>query len=154
MAKSGNFRKHHQDLQDLAGQITERLDPAQLKIDSGMLRETNNLLAMLRGKLAIHLSIEDMVLYPRLLRDSDRHVKDMAQKYHDEVGSLAKVYEQYHQKWSIPEAIQANPEQFSAETKRLFEALEKRIAREEMELYPLYDRLPGGRGGQPMQSAA
>jgi len=146
MAKSGNFRKHHQDLKQFAGQISQLLNPTQLRADGTTLRQLSGLLAELTRRLNIHLSIEDMVLYPRLLRDSDGPDKALAQKYHNDVGGLAKLYEQYCQKWSTPEAIQADPEQFSSESRYIFEILARRIEKEENELYPLYDKLPAGAG--------
>lgn len=154
MAKSGNFRKHHQDLRQFAEQISQLLlNPAQLRADGMALRQLSGLLAELTRRLTIHLSFEDIVLYPRLLRDSEGPARSVAQKYHNDVGGLAKLYEQYRQKWSTPEAIQADPEQFSSESRRIFEMLTQRIEKEENELYPLYDKLPAGRGLTAGQAA-
>lgn len=140
MAKSDNFRKQHEDMKQAVGQIAGLLNPAQLKADGEKLRQLSSLLAKLTGKLTLHLAMEDKVLYPSLLGSSDGGAKGVAQKYMTEMGGIAKAYEQYSQKWKTPQVIQANPEQFCGDTKNLFDALGKRIAKEESELYPMYDK--------------
>lgn len=140
MARSDNFRKTHEDIKGLVGQISQRLNPAQLRNDNNLSREVSRLLANLTGTLTFHFTMEDKLLYPYMLGVSDKSVAETAQRYMAEIGGLAKVYEQFNKKWSSREAIRTNAEQFCSETRDLFDAMGKRVEREESELYPLYDK--------------
>lgn len=139
MAKSDGFRKTHQDIKGLVGQIGQRLNPAQLKNDVNMTREVSRLLANLTGTLTFHFAMEDKMLYPYMLSVGNGGVADVARKYMAEIGGLAKTYGEFTKKWSSREAIQTNADEFCSETRNLFAAMGSRIAKEESELYPLYD---------------
>lgn len=139
MAKSDTFKKTHQDIGGLVGQIVQRLNPARLENDDDTSREMSRLLANLTGTLNFHLTMEDKLLYPYMLGVHEDGAADVAQRYMSEMGGLAKAYEQFNKKWSSREEIRTHAEQFCNETRSLFDAMGKRIEREEAELYPLYD---------------
>ncbi len=98
-------------------------------------------LSTLTGKLTIHLAMEDKVIYPYLINHKDEHVRVLAKKYIDEIGSIAQVFTNYIKKWPNPHTIQDNTSGFIHETKSLFQVLSKRIDKEDNELYELVDRL-------------
>ncbi len=137
MARSDNFRSQHQDLKQLVGQIVPLLNSAQLGKDAG---EARNLLSKLAGKISVHLSMEDKVLYPTMLAHSDASIKSTAQRFMTEMGGIAKAFDGYVKKWPTSAAIQSNPDEFIKETKGIADALAKRMQKEEAELYALYDK--------------
>lgn len=136
MSRSDSFRSQHGEILQMVKEIAPLLNLAQLAQDAGAVR---GMLTKLAGKLSVHLAMEDKSLYPLMLANGDPRVKGTAQRFSDEMGGIKQVFEQYSKKWPTPSAIQGNPEAFVKETKGLFDALGKRITRENNELYPLYD---------------
>jgi len=138
MGKTENFRQQHKEMLQIANEISPLLKADQLTANANAVAQS---LAKLAGKLNVHLSMEDKVLYPKLIEHQDPNVKSMANKFIDEMGKIKEVYAQYSNKWSSPEAIKKNPPDFINETKGIFEAISKRITKEDSELYALVDRL-------------
>jgi len=138
MGKTENFRQQHKEMLQIANEISPLLKADQLTANANAVAQS---LAKLAGKLNVHLSMEDKVLYPKLIEHQDPNVKSMANKFIDEMGKIKEVYAQYLNKWSSPEAIKKNPPDFINETKGIFEAISKRITKEDSELYALVDRL-------------
>jgi hemerythrin-like domain-containing protein len=136
MAATDSFRKQHGELLAVAGEIGKTLDPAQLAKDATQAR---TLLSSLAGKLKVHLAMEDKTLYPRLMQDPDPKVSGLAKRFADEMGGIAEVFGGYMERWPSGRAIQEAPQQFVADTKKLFAALATRIERENNQLYPLLD---------------
>mgnify|MGYP003762264047 CR=1 FL=1 len=91
---------------------------------------------MLAGKLKIHLNTEDEHMYPLLLADGDKEIKEMAKLYMDEMGYINEEFAKYKNSFNTKSKIEKNVENFKAETKRIFEILENRVLKEETELYP------------------
>lgn len=133
MGFTDKFRTQHNDILEVAGQITTELN---VRKNPEALRK---LLSDLAGKLNFHLAMEDQALYPRLMGRSDSHVSAMATQFMDEMGGLGKAFMAYNSKWQTS-AIKAELAQFTKETQQVFAALTQRIARENRELYPLADR--------------
>lgn len=138
MAKSDSFKSQHQDLLQVVGQMTPLLDTGKLGKDAN---EVRNLLSRLAGKITVHLSMEDKVLYPAMLSHSDAKVKATAQKFINEMGGIATAFTQYNDKWKTASTIQTNPDGFIRETKGIVDALGARITKENNELYTLYDSI-------------
>ena len=134
MAYTDNFKRQHQELLAMVGEIAGKLksDPA----DAKALRA---LLSGLAGKLTVHLAMEDKALYPRLMQQQDARSTALAGKFMKEMGGLAQVFATYNNKWQVT-AIKADPAGFSDETRKVFGALAHRIGRENTELYPLADK--------------
>jgi len=93
-------------------------------------------LAELSGKISIHLANEDNVVYPGLLNSPDELVRATARRFVDEMGDLAGVFAAYKNKYLSAGKIKSNPAGFIEETRNIAAALQKRIDREEKELYP------------------
>jgi hypothetical protein len=134
MAYTDNFKRQHQELLAMVGEIAGKLksDPA----DAKALRA---LLSGLAGKLTVHLAMEDKALYPRLAQVNVDNSRAMAATFQKEMGGLAGAFADYNQKWQ-QNAILADPAGFARATQEVFGALGRRIARENAELYPLADR--------------
>ncbi|MDH4229369.1 MAG: hemerythrin domain-containing protein [Nitrospirota bacterium] len=136
MAKTDRFREQHNELLKIAGQIVPYLKESTLSKDASAVRD---LLSKLMGTLKVHLSMEDKSLYPRLVSHPDKKVSKLAKDFIAEMGGIAKAVTAYAGKWNTEERIRAEAATFIAETKGLFDALGKRIERENNQLYPLLD---------------
>jgi len=137
MGRTDNFRRQHADIVEIVGKMTDILTLAALTEYAAAMC---SLLSELSGKLKVHLTIEDEVLYPALQKHEDESVRKTAQQFFDEMGGLKKVFTQYVEHWPNAEAIQKNAEDFINETKEIFAALANRVKREDNELYELYDK--------------
>ena len=137
MGFTAGFVRQHDEILALADQIAENLHEEYL-IDNH--KETHDLLNKLAGKLGAHLSMEDKVLYPKLLQDEDREVKKVALGFINEMGSLNRIFGEYVDRWQDPQKIRKQPENFINETSEIFGALGTRVAKENNILYPLADK--------------
>jgi len=138
MSATKMYRDQHNDMLGVASEITDRLDAGKLSADAS---EVRSLLSKLMGKLKIHLAMEDNALYPKLLNSADASVKSLAKKFQDEMGGIGKALDAYKHTWSNALEIQKDPNAFIQQTKELFDALAKRINRENNELYKAADQL-------------
>ncbi len=91
----------------------------------------------LAGLLKIHLLEEDEFLYPKLMNCADDIVKNMAEQYNVEMGSLAAEYAVFKGKYNMANKIKDNLEEFLTEGRRIIHALKKRIEKENSGLYRL-----------------
>ena len=92
-------------------------------------------ISTLAGKIKIHLSMEDKYLYPGLQESEDKHVRKIADDYQKEMGDLAEKFVNYKDKYNTKPKILQNLEIIKQETTQIFQAIEKRVEREEKELY-------------------
>lgn len=138
MAKTDNFRIHHKEISAVMADIEKILDPSAMTVNAS---EAVKLLVVLSGKISFHLGMEDKHLYPSLQNSKDEKLKTLADEYIKDMGTLAGAFKDYSSAWLAPQKIQANPDGFITQTKAVFQALRKRIEREETTLYPLADQL-------------
>jgi hemerythrin-like domain-containing protein len=127
------FRKQHADIVEMVKQIEPHLDAEKLAVSA---TEARHLLAILFGKLSVHLAMEDNSLYPSLEKHQVPRVRDTARKFREEMSGVKPAVEAFSRKWQVFD-IRANPTGFCTETKHLFAVLADRIKRENTELYPL-----------------
>lgn len=138
MDRTTSYRRQHSEMLNMANQMSRLLEPVSLGKDARVVR---GLLSTLAGKLSVHLSMEDKSLYPNLLKSKDIRISSLAKQYVKEMGDIKEVFGAYIRNWPGPTAIQNNPIKFIEETKGIFEALQKRIDREDTELYPMVDSM-------------
>jgi len=138
MSATARFREQHDEMLQVASEISAHLNVSELSNDAN---EVRGLLSKLLGKLGVHLAIEDKSLYPKLFEHSDERVKSMAKKFNDEMGGIAEAVTAYKNQWPNSMAIQQDPGTFITQTKGVFDALAKRIDRENNELYRTVDAL-------------
>lgn len=136
MQRTASFRRQHSEMLDIAIEISGLLNPIDLAKDASKVR---GLLSALAGKLTVHLSMEDKSLYPNLFNSQDARISSLAKQYVEEMGNIKEVFGTYIKNWPSPTAIQNDPVKFINETKVIFEALQKRIKREDTELYSMVD---------------
>lgn len=140
MARTDRFRDQHNELLKLAGELQAMLNPADLGKDASKARSC---LGTLMGKLLLHLSTEDRVLYPELVANKDPAVSGLARKFASEMQATSKAVVAYNEKWPTPSAIQRNAADFVNETRNVIRVLGDRIKRENNELYAAADRVEG-----------
>ena len=133
MSFTDKFRQQHEEILGMVGELNHKL---KAKADA---QDVRGLLSNLAGKLNFHLAMEDKALYPRLIKQ-DADAGAVATRFMEEMGGLGAVFMQYNNKWQVS-AIRSDPDGFAIETRKVFVALGKRIARENAELYPLADKL-------------
>jgi hemerythrin-like domain-containing protein len=138
MGRTEKFRQQHGEMVQIVKQISGYLTPEKAKPNAA---EVSRLLSTLMGKLKVHLAMEDEGLYPSLGKSTDPNVRKLATQYQTEMGNLLPAVGNYAKKWSTPMQIEAAPSDFCKETKGLFEALAKRIERENNELYPMIEKV-------------
>lgn len=140
--KTDNFRQTHDELLQLAGEISKLLTPAEIQKDAAKVR---SLLSRLAGKLAVHLHMEDNALFPTIEKYDDARLNSMLKKFVNEMGGLKDAFNKYTNKWADPDHIKSNAMEFINETRSIFNALAKRIKKENTELYKLIDELVVGK---------
>jgi hemerythrin-like domain-containing protein len=92
-------------------------------------------ISKLAGLLKIHLLEEDKFLYPGLFNSSNSEVKNLAQSYNKEMGSLSQEYTDFKTKYNVGIKIKGKEEVFLADARKMIEILKKRISKENTELY-------------------
>ncbi|QIB69537.1 hemerythrin domain-containing protein [Aminipila butyrica] len=136
MSDMSNLKRQHVEMLEVLGQI-RGLKEKNLEDTAQDLSFNINSLA---GKLKMHLLSEDQFLYPKLMKSEDTAVKGTSQKFFQEMGGLAEVFQDFVQKYNIPFKILQNKEQFLKESEQVFKAVEDRIQREDKNLYPLAEK--------------
>jgi len=139
MARTDNFRKQHAEILQIARDINQHLGPVIAEETAAQLRR---LLSKMHGLVELHLAMEDNSLYPSLLRSADPQARQLAQDYAKEMGGLAGTFQTYVRTWHSAATISAGAAAFTEQSKAVFNALSKRIHRENTQLYPVVDALP------------
>lgn len=132
MADIKNLTRQHGDIDLLIGNI-KNLSKGNIESNIDIIVKDINMLA---GKLKIHLDTEDKFLYPDLLNMNNEVLNTMAKEYMNEMGSISSEFIKYKNSFNTKNKIMSNVEQFKIQTVEIFEILERRINREERELYP------------------
>ena len=131
-------RAQHDELLDIAAKIAAHLHVDELMNDDS---EVLSLLAVLLGKLSVHLEMEDQILYPKLLGQADEETKSVARRFIAEMGGIGNSIDAYEKKWLPASEIQKDPSGFIEQTKSVFDVLAARIEKENNEMYELLDEL-------------
>lgn len=131
------YVRQHNELIDTAKKISEFLDVHKLTQN---IAEVHFHLSILSRALNAHLLMEDRGLYPIMLEHENTVAKELARLYIDEMGDLKSTFVEYVITWK-ENKIQDNPERFIIETKKVFDALTKRVEKENTVLYPFVEKL-------------
>ena len=140
-ASTDRFRRQHEELQALGLQIADKLARATLATEASLVRR---LVAQFAGKLAVHASMENEALYPRLLQHDDPRVRERARSLFDDVGTIYATFGDYAKRWPTAASIEADPRAFARETREVLRVLAFRMMRENDELYPLVESVETG----------
>ncbi|MEW6697365.1 MAG: hemerythrin domain-containing protein [Bacillota bacterium] len=128
------LKRQHQEIGDILNKI-EGYISAQTVVEKSFDISLN--IGLLAGKLLTHLNSEDKYLYPSLANHPDQKTQTISKRFMEEMGGLSQAFTLYKGKYMIANNIKANPSQFTTETRTVFDAIRKRVAAEEKELYPL-----------------
>ncbi|ALG74545.1 hypothetical protein VY88_30475 [Azospirillum thiophilum] len=131
------YRDHHASVGQLVDRIESQLAAPSVASDPASLIAT---VRELFGIFAVHLSLEDSALYPRLLAHRDTRLRSTAARFQAEMGDLRGRFDLYRTRWPGPVAVAKDPAAFVRETRDVVAALKHRIGREDRELYDLIDR--------------
>ena len=85
--------------------------------------------------LMVHLAIEDVDVYPQLMRHPDAQLKVMASETFAEMGVIKGAWVSYRDLWDV-DRILADTARFATATDAVVQALAMRIAMENDVLYP------------------
>ncbi|PWC36555.1 hypothetical protein TSO352_11810 [Azospirillum sp. TSO35-2] len=132
------YRDHHATVSRLVGRIESLLTSPTVASDTTALTAT---VRDLFGIFAVHLSLEDSALYPRLMSHPDAGLQRTAARFQTEMGDLRARFDRYRTRWPGPLAVAKDPDTFVRETREVVTALKQRIAREDHELYDVIDRV-------------
>ena len=127
MANLDNYFRQHKEISELINTIKTMAIKDLIANSKEIATTLNNL----SGKLKVHLSMEDRYLYPNLKS------KNIAEKFENEMGNLAKEFLNYKEKYNTYIKITESPINFKNETTKIMKALEDRMSREEKDLYTI-----------------
>ncbi|CAA7620905.1 putative signal transduction protein [Candidatus Terasakiella magnetica] len=131
-----SFRRHHHQMREMMGRIYDMLDTERVERDPGAVA---TILRELFGKFSIHLALEDRLLYPKLRSWPVAHLQAIADRFEVEMGGMKAEFDGYRRSWPGPQAISRDPARFVTETVAVLGALEQRINREDLDLYPSFE---------------
>ncbi|MBN1468288.1 MAG: hemerythrin domain-containing protein [Fusobacteriaceae bacterium] len=130
MVNMGNYIRQHKEISDVILNIKKLLN-RDIENNS---KEIALLINNLAGKLKIHLAMEDKYLYPSLKEVLSK--KEIAIKFEKEMGDISTVFTEFKNKYNTADKIITNISSFKTEISKIVNALEKRLTKEETELYP------------------
>jgi iron-sulfur cluster repair protein YtfE (RIC family) len=126
-------------------EIFEVLKETKELIRDGNYEENSQVIAKnisnLAGKLQMHLLNEDRFLYPSFLKSENKDLKSKAEAYTSEMGGLSDKYKEFKTKFNTKNKILADINLFKSESRNVFMAIEKRINKEDNDLYKIAEKL-------------
>jgi hemerythrin-like domain-containing protein len=137
MSNEQMLRKQHQGLHQMANELEKSLaapDP-RARLQTAILW-----LSRMTGLLALHLALEDKVLYPQLIGRGEGEAESRLRGFVAEVGGLKADFEAYRRRWARPAAMESDWEAFARETRVFLDGLRSRIRLEDKEVYVLMEK--------------
>lgn len=131
------FKRQHQE-------ILQRLTGIDASLQHDVATHATQIveqLVAICSTLRLHLSIEDMLLYPTLHCSNDPDHAIIASQYRRELQGFSADYAYFIQHWADAASVAAHPQQFLAEAEPILQRLRERIRREDAELYPALETL-------------
>jgi hypothetical protein len=131
------FRQQHEQIEQVAADISRELDTLHLKLTTGTIRKKiHDLLTCLK----IHISLETDSLYVALLHHQNRQIADEAGHLMQESKLMSEKIDQYSACWLSPGHIEHRPDVFIAETQSLLAVLQDHFIREDKDLFSQIER--------------
>lgn len=128
------LKKQHENINALIKENIKLVNDKNLELHAPSIAKNISVLA---GILQIHLSHEDQYLYPNLLNSDKPEIRNKAKAYIDEMGNLKAVYTDFKNKYNTKSKLMSNPAAFEKEFFDVFGAVEKRMTKEDSDLYML-----------------
>ena len=136
MSQLTKLREDHAALAKLFKQLGSMVESSQPPSQLVLFDLRRELIATLLA----HLKLEDWALYPRLIDSGNGAISKAGQKFQKEMGGLAPAFVAYCDKWSA-NRIETEWAGYCADTRKVLDALENRLLREDSELLPLLEQL-------------
>ncbi|KRQ85763.1 hypothetical protein ABG79_02464 [Caloramator mitchellensis] len=133
MTNINNLERQHAEIRELITNISRSVDYKPLEENIDIIVKYINTLA---GKITIHMNTEDNFLYPALLNSNNEQIRIIAKEYKQEMGNISNLFNLYKNKFNTKSKILNNIETFSKETIDILSLLQKRIEKEDKNLYP------------------
>jgi len=133
-----NLKRQHTEIFELMNETTKMI--AQKDLESNGQNIAKNI-SSLAGKLKMHLGNEDKFMYPSFLMSKNEELKKKATEYIDEMGDLSSVYMTFKDKYNTRTKILNDQAGFMKESAVVFKAIEKRIKKEDSDLYVIAAKL-------------
>lgn len=133
-----NLKAQHNKIDEILKDTIKLVNKKNFK-EEGKLIAKN--ISQLAGVLKVHLGNEDRNLYPKLKNSGDISVKNLANNYISEMGNLNNVFTKFKNSFNTDAKINKNISEFTKEFKIVFAALEKRMKKEDTELYPIAEKI-------------
>jgi hemerythrin len=137
MVLTENLLRQHHEILEIAQKICSYQTEQQVADNAFPI---SLLLGKLAGKISIHLSTEDKFVYPKLMQHQDITIQERSKRFADEMGDLAKTFENYKTRYLAATKISENASFFIGETKQIVAALSARVEKENNLLYPLLNQ--------------
>lgn len=134
MSNLSNLKRQHIEIVELMNIIKNLSKNEENMNEEIEIAKNINILA---GKLIIHLNSEDKYLYPNLLKNSDLTVKKISEAYIKEMSNICNEFTEFKNKYNTKSKLLKNKKEFKKELEIIFKLLEKRIDKEDRELYNL-----------------
>lgn len=131
------YRRQHGEIQAAIGTLSNLLrthDAASRTFDIRVV------LNELSSKVSDHLTLEDRILYPKLLDHGDARVRAAVEELRQELGGLHTVCDHYFKAWSNVTSIATRFPTFRSETRAMLARLEDRMRREDEVLRPVLEQ--------------
>lgn len=132
MNKTEQLKKQHDSIFKLIEETRHLVHDQHFEEHASAIAKNISVLA---GIISMHLSHEDQYLYPSLLKSEKQEVKVKAKKYMDEMGNLKKQYADFKNLYNTKNKILTNPNDFVSNFDIVFKAIERRIVKEDNDLY-------------------
>ncbi len=134
MININSLKRQHEEIGEVIGNIKDSIASNKVGAEAN---QVALMISTLAGKLKIHLSTEDLYMYPDLLKSQSQEVRIIAKEYIDEMGNISEAFTEYKNSFNTRSKITADIEAFKTETEKVFTLLESRISKEEVSLYSI-----------------
>jgi len=138
MRNLDQLKRQHVEIYEVLNETKSLIRKENFEDNSQAIAKNINNIA---GKLQVHLSNEDRFLYPAFLNSDRVELKTKAQAYTVEMGDLSDVYATFKSKYNTRSKILANTKSFVTDSDKVFKAIEKRIHKEDHDLYKIAEKL-------------
>jgi len=138
MRNLDQLKRQHLEIYEVLNETKTLIKKEKFEENSQAIAKNINNIA---GKLQVHLSNEDRFLYPAFLNSDRIELKTKAQAYTDEMGDLSNIYTTFKSKYNTRSKIMANTKSFVTDSDKVFKAIEKRIHKEDHDLYKIAEEL-------------
>lgn len=138
MKNLDQLKRQHLEIYEVLNETKTLIQKENFENNSQAIAKNINNIA---GKLQVHLNNEDRFLYPTFLNSDRIELKNKAQAYTVEMGDLSNIYTIFKNKYNTRSKIMADTTSFITDSDKVFKAIEKRIHKEDHDLYKIAEEL-------------